>query len=97
MQLTVPNITKDAPDGSFYVSYNATDYRIYGDETTALVWGQMQGFYILNGDHRAAYADLIPQGWAACYAYYLSRPDLHNSMSDRQFPPLTAAQLLARA
>ncbi len=55
--LYVPN---DVIDGDgFYVSYNAKDISIYGTDTTALVIGQMQAFYILDGNHMAAYAPLI--------------------------------------
>ncbi|ABQ28941.1 hypothetical protein [Acidiphilium cryptum] len=40
----------------FYVSYNDFDRGIYGGDTTALVLGQMERFFILNGDHRGQYA-----------------------------------------
>ena len=90
-----PNtITTDRDD--FYVSYNDRDIKVYGSDTTALVWGEMQGFYILNGNHVKAYRELESQGWDACYAYYLSKPELHNKYSDKQFPPLTVTELLAR-
>mgnify|MGYP003626343813 CR=1 FL=1 len=64
----VPNTTMDGDN--FYVSFNDYDHGIYGGDTTALVLGQMQHFYILNGDHRAAYAELIPQGIDACLSYF---------------------------
>ena len=54
-----PNSTTDG-DG-FFVSYNSRDAAIYGADTTALVVGQMQKFYILDGDHRLQYAPLIPR------------------------------------
>lgn len=43
----------------FYVSYNSHDRDSYGDVTTALVLGQMQKFFILNGDHRAGIQPLL--------------------------------------
>lgn len=64
----VPNTIVDA--GDFYISYNDTDIAIYGSETTALVVGQMEKFYILKGDHRAQYLSLIAKGFDACLAYY---------------------------
>jgi hypothetical protein len=64
----VPNVVMDG-DG-FYVSYNSHDVGIYGCATTALVLGQMQKFYILKGDHRGQYADLISRGFDACLEYY---------------------------
>lgn len=52
----------------FYVSHNDHDVApsLYGGETTALVLGQMEKFYILNGDHREAYTALISSGYEAC-------------------------------
>lgn len=44
------NITYD--HDKHYISFNFADQHIYGDITTAIVIGQMQRFYILNGDHR---------------------------------------------
>ena len=45
--------------------------------------GQMQAFYILNGDHQAAYAELIPQGLPACLAYFQANAASINKHSDR--------------
>lgn len=69
----------------FYVSYNDYDTgpELYGCDTTALVFGQMQAFYILNGDHRAAYAALIPQGYEACLDYFKANIERANIRSDR--------------
>lgn len=77
----VPNSTMDG-DG-FYVSYNDYDTSIYGDVTTALVFGQMQRFYILNGDHRNAYQALMDKGWDACLAYFKAHADQINRFSER--------------
>ncbi|WP_408902877.1 hypothetical protein [Methylobacterium radiotolerans] len=86
LQLSVPN-TGFAGDG-FYVSYNDHDVHIYGSDTTALVFGQMQRFFLLNGDHRRQYMDLMPQGFAACMDYYKANPDLQNSRSDMTDDPI---------
>lgn len=79
-EVSVPNSTMDG-DG-FYVSYNAHDTAIYGSDTTALVFGQMQRFFILAGDHRAQYAELIPGGFGACLDYFKAHPDLAHERSD---------------
>lgn len=80
LPVTVPNSVMDG-DG-FYVSHNDRDYASYGCETTALVVGQMEKFYILKGDHRTAYAVLIGQGFEACLDYFKSQPDLKHTYSD---------------
>ncbi|WP_116827215.1 MULTISPECIES: hypothetical protein [Pseudomonas syringae group] len=72
----------------FFVSFNDHDMWIYGCDTTALVRDQMDGFYILNGDHREAYVGLIPQGFEACLDYFNSNIGLVNKRSDR--PPQIA-------
>jgi hypothetical protein len=79
MQLSIPNQTIDA-DG-FYVSYNDTDYDIYGSDTTALVFGQMERFFILKGDHRRQYLDLMQHGFHSCLDYYKTQPAHHRSDS----------------
>jgi hypothetical protein len=66
----------------FHVSFNDRDLGIYGCVTTALVKGQMESFLILDGDHRKAYAGLVPQGYEACLAYFESLPDRVNKRSD---------------
>ena len=83
--IAVPSITPNVvTDGDgFYISYNGVDAAIYGGQTTALVIGQMQAFYILDGDHQEAYAALIPQGLSACLAYFKSRQHQMNKFSDR--------------
>ena len=76
-----PNTVIDG-DG-FYVSYNIVDSRIYGSDTTALVIGQMQHFYILNGDHRDAYRPLIAQGLQSCLNYFASQSDQISKFSEK--------------
>ena len=63
------NTTKDSPAGDFYVSYNPSS-RDYGSDTTALVLGDMDKFYILIGDHRKQYDAILSKGWDACLDYY---------------------------
>lgn len=79
--IPTPNqITKHSDE--FYVSFNGST-AIYGSETTALVRGQMQRFFILIGDHQKAYAALIPKGWDACLAYYQDNIALSHHHSDK--------------
>ena len=74
------------PDGKeYYVSVNYTDVALYGDITTALVVGQMEQFYILNGDHAEQYTALLPLGLAACEAYFTTHCKTQiNKYSDRR-------------
>lgn len=41
-----------------YISYNRYDLNLYGDVTTALVFGQAEIFLILNGNHFQKYLDI---------------------------------------
>lgn len=77
----VPNRVTQA--AGFYVSYNDHDTSIYGSDTTALVLGQMERFYILKGDHRQAYAKLIPCGFEACLSYFKCNFDQAHPYSDK--------------
>jgi len=73
-----PNkITRDAKE--FYISFNYRDRRIYGGETTAVVVGQMQRFYILMGDHTKALADL---SFNDCLNYLHDHKDQYSNISD---------------
>lgn len=65
----------------FYISYLPDD-RDYGCITTALVKGQMQHFYILNGDHRKEYAELISKGFDSCLDYFRKNIELKNKYSE---------------
>jgi hypothetical protein len=78
----VPNDTKEAK--GFYISYNNRDIGTYGSDTTALVKGQMEKFLILNGDHRKAYDELIPQGFDACYDYFKRNISQISLYSDKE-------------
>ena len=79
-----PNKTFNSPDKTFYVSYNSRDAYLYGDVTTALVWGQMEHFYILYGDHRKEYKELMDQGWQACFDYFAGHKDLLSKYSETE-------------
>jgi len=88
--LSVPNTTYHG-DG-FYISHNDRDVGAYGDVTTALV---VRGavFYILNGDHRAGYANLIPLGLDACLTYFRQHINKMNKHSEK--PPAIDCQVKA--
>jgi hypothetical protein len=79
-----PNLTYESPDGTFYISYNPVDISLYGDKTTALVYGQMQHFYILNGDHRKEYQELMRFGWNVCFRYFESNQSKWNKYSEKK-------------
>jgi hypothetical protein len=78
----VPNIVFDNGTDDFYISYNPTDIGIYGDVTTALVVGQMEHFYILNGNHCDAYKALLEKGFDACFAYFQENAHYKNKCSE---------------
>jgi len=64
---------------NFYISFNDQDTDLYGCETTALVFGQMEKFYILKGDWRAQYSKILDQGFDACLAFFKENiGDIHN-------------------
>ena len=77
----VPNVIVQR-DG-FYISYNDYDTDIYGCATTALVRGQMEAFYILNGDHRKQYDAIAGDGFGACLEYFKANADMVNLRSDK--------------
>lgn len=67
----------------FYVSYNNHDANIYGDVTTALVLGQMQKFFILNGNHTEEYKKIIDCGFLKCMEYFKNHIERINKFSDK--------------
>lgn len=81
LPVTVPN--EVVSRAGFYVSFNDHDIGIYGCATTALVIGQGERFYILNGDHRAGYASLIDLGLDACMTYFKEKSVEMNRFSDK--------------
>lgn len=86
------NLVVSSADDSFYVSYNAIDAADFGDVTTALVYGQMSAFYVLNGNHLEEYKKLIPQGWEACFSYFKDHKDQWNFSSDTEEPEVAHAK-----
>lgn len=80
--LPVPTNHVIQGDG-FYISYNDIDLSIYGCDTTALVFGQMQKFYILNGDHVRQYMEIIHLGFDACFDYFMDNLQDINKNSDK--------------
>ena len=78
--VVIPNQVKDYTD--FYISYNNYDTGIYGCDTTALVIGQMEKFFILKGDHRKLYDDLANAGFRACLKYFFDNIDVMHRFSD---------------
>lgn len=67
----------------YYISYNSYDIDIYGADTTALVLGQMQKFFILNGDHCGNYKKLAHLGFSKCFDYYKKHIQESNLFSDK--------------
>lgn len=62
----------------FYVSYNDYDIDIYGSATTALVLGQMQEFFILNGNHIDEYRKLEGSPFSKYLDYFYKNKDKIN-------------------
>lgn len=69
-----PNIVSDKKD--YYISYNPVDIAVYGDVTTAIVIGQMEKFYILNGNHYKELSDM--KSLEKCMAYFYEHNDSIN-------------------
>jgi hypothetical protein len=81
--LQIPN---DVVDGDgFTISYNGRDRAIYGDVTTAIVTGNSEHFYVLNGNHMDAYMELIDDGLDACLDYFEANIDKISKYSEK--PP----------
>ena len=80
-----PNITSHRSE-DYYVSYleKSADY---GCETTALVLGQMQLFWVLKGDHREG---LEGKALQDAMQYVSTHVDLLHDMSD-PVPPIWRA------
>ena len=64
----------------FYVSYNNYDRSTYGSDTTALVVGQRQRFYVLNGNHEK---QLTNKSFDECLNYVHDHSNLLNKFSDK--------------
>ncbi len=66
----------------YYISYNNYDVAVYGDVTTALVIGQMEGFLILNGNHQDGFNEASKDGFAGCLEYFNENIDQANRYSE---------------
>ena len=68
----------------FYVSYNDCDQNLHGGhDTTAMVVGQMQAFYILNGNHEKVMGSL---SFDECLNYVHDHKDQLGIRSDKLIP-----------
>lgn len=65
---------------NFYISHSSYS-EAYGSETTSLVYGDMENFLILNGNHRKAYEELIDKGYEECVKYFKQNIHLINDKS----------------
>lgn len=75
------------PSDTFFISFNNTDTGIYGNVTTALVLGQMERFYILNGDHRQGFKTAAKHGLPACLDYFNQHLLEANHLSEHSLTP----------
>lgn len=62
----------------WYISYNAVDHAIYGYDTTAIVIGQMQTFFVMKGDHRQQLKGL---SLSESIAYFVAHPESFHHIS----------------
>lgn len=70
--------------GGFCISYNNYDADVYGSDTTAVVLGQMEKFFVLNGDHAQALTETAKTaGFEGCLGYFRSHVSEINKFSDR--------------
>lgn len=76
----------ESEDGSWLVSYidQGVDWGPTDtvDGETAIIVGETGKYYILNGDWREAYRELIPEGLDACMAFFHSKPQSHSTWSN---------------
>ena len=58
----------------FYISFNPTPVKVEHQETALIDTRSKlnRPIYVLPGDHRAAYEELIEKGFDACFNYYQS-------------------------
>lgn len=65
----------------FYISYNDYDTDIYGSDTTALVLGVGEEFFILNGNHVEEYRKLDGQPFSKYLDYFYANESLINEFT----------------
>lgn len=74
----------ESDDASWCVSYinQGVDWGSCdtADGETAIITNGK--YYILNGDWREAYRELIPEGLDACMAFFHSKAQFHSTWSD---------------
>jgi len=66
----------------FHVSYNPRSVD-YGSPTTALVYND-NVFLVLNGNHLKNYAEILGQGFSACFDYFMDHLDRANKLSEHK-------------
>lgn len=66
-------------DAEFYVDYNPFSTNAYGSNTTVIVIGNMENFFILNGDHRENLKDL---SLVDCLEYFEANQQQMNTFSE---------------
>lgn len=82
--VSTPNqIVHDPANEDFYVSHLRSSVD-YGCETTAVVVGQMERFYILCGDHRQG---LSGKSFNECLDYLHDHIDERHTSASEFFPP----------
>lgn len=69
----------------FYISHNssAAGKEIYGSETTALVLGQMEKFFVLNDNHCTPLEKLAKESLDDCINYVRKNKNKLNELSDK--------------
>lgn len=75
--MTAPTPTDALRGNGFRVSYTPADAAGPDGPATALVDERAACAYILKGDHREAYAQLIAAGFSSCLLYY--RAHIHEA------------------
>lgn len=72
----------------FYISHNSRNVNADGEETTAIVIGQMLRFFILTGDHRKELIEAATAGGVEqCLAYFRENIRFAHSTSEHNVKP----------
>ena len=77
------NVISHSPH--WHISYNSADATLYGCDTTALVLGQDECYFILKGDHRNEFKEIIKEEsfvLVKCLEYVQAHKDLLHDYSD---------------
>ena len=62
----------------WYISCNTVDHAVYGCDTTAIVIGQMETFFVMKGDHRQQLKGL---SLSESIAYFVAHPESFHHIS----------------